>query len=598
MASNKRRKVDRENRTFTESWTEQYFFIMFGDKPLCLLCNATVAVVKECNLKRHYTTKHSEKFDSIIGEERKVKINSLRGSLCKQQDIFTKQDTESANSTCASFAISEIIGRKMKPFTDGEFVKECLLTAVDFVCPEKKSLIANISLSARTVTRRIEDLSADVKLSLKELTRQFEFFAIALDESTDLKDTAQVAVFIRGINAHFDITEEFASLVPLRDTTTGLNIFNAVKSVIDDFGLKLDDLCGVTTDGAPAMTGTVNGAVSLIEKEMRNVGIERNLVRTHCIIHLEALCAKSLRMQEVMRVVVKTVNFVRSRGLNHRQFQQLMEEIDSQYGDLLYYCEVRWLSRGAMLERVYQLRNELTTFVREKGLEVPEFSDSKWLSDFAFLVDITNHLNSLNLKLQGKNQLVNVLYEHVCAFQAKLRLWEFQLKQQNCAHFPTLNANQPIDVTYYSTFISDLSVQFDIRFADVEKYQREFSYFASPFDVNYIEAPEEMQLELIELQNSVELKSRYRDLSLVEFYQKYLTNDKFPVLRKHAKTIAVLFGSTYVCEQLFSRMKYAKNKLRTRLKDDHLETVMRLSTSTISPDVIRLSKDGQHQKSH
>ena len=214
------------------------------------------------------------------------------------------------------------------------------------------------------------------------------------------------------------------------------------------------------------------------------------------------------------------MNFVRSRGLNHRQFQQLMEEINSQYGDLLYYCEVRWLSRGAMLERVYQLRNELTTFVREKGLEVPEFSDSKWLSDFAFLVDITNHLNSLNLKLQGKNQLVNVLYEHVCAFQAKLRLWEFQLK------------------------------------------------------------------------------SRYRDLSLVEFYQKYLTNDKFPVLRKHAKTIAVLFGSTYVCEQLFSRMKYAKNKLRTRLKDDHLETVMRLSTSTISPDVIRLSKDGQHQKSH
>ena len=45
-------KVDRKNRTFTESWTEQYFL--------------------------HYTTKHSDKFDSIIGEER---INSLRGSL-------------------------------------------------------------------------------------------------------------------------------------------------------------------------------------------------------------------------------------------------------------------------------------------------------------------------------------------------------------------------------------------------------------------------------------------------------------------------------------------------------------------------------------
>ena len=54
---------------------------------MCLLCNATV--VKECHLKRHNTTKHSDKFDSIIGEERKVNINSLRGSLCEQQDFFT-----------------------------------------------------------------------------------------------------------------------------------------------------------------------------------------------------------------------------------------------------------------------------------------------------------------------------------------------------------------------------------------------------------------------------------------------------------------------------------------------------------------------------
>ena len=63
-----------------------------------------------------------------------------------------------------------------------------------------------------------------------------------MDESTDLKDTAQVDVLIGGIKAHLDITEEFASFVPLKDTTTGLNIFNAVKSVIDDFGLKLHDL--------------------------------------------------------------------------------------------------------------------------------------------------------------------------------------------------------------------------------------------------------------------------------------------------------------------------------------------------------------------
>ena len=174
-------------------------------------------------------------------------------------------------------------------------------------------------------------------------------FPFALDESTDFTDTAQVAVFVRGINANFDITEEFTNLVSLKDTTTGVNIFEAIKHVIDVLGLRLNNICGVMTDGAPAMIGKANGAVSLIEKEMRNNGIERQLVRTHCIIHLEALCAKSIKMQEVMRVVIKLVNFVRARGLYHRQFQQLLEEMDNQYGDLLCYSEVRWLSRGAML---------------------------------------------------------------------------------------------------------------------------------------------------------------------------------------------------------------------------------------------------------
>ena len=84
----------------------------------------------------------------------------------------------------------------------------------------------------------------------------------------------------------------------------------------------------MTTNGAPAINGKANGAVSLIEKEMRNNGIERQLVRTHCIIHLEALCAKSIKMQ-VMRVDIKLVNFVRARGLYHRQFQQLLEEMDN-----------------------------------------------------------------------------------------------------------------------------------------------------------------------------------------------------------------------------------------------------------------------------
>ena len=123
--------------------------------------------------------------------------------------------------------------------------------------------------------------------------------------------------------------------------------------------------------------------------------------------------------------------------------------------------------RGAMLQRVYQLRVELANFLREKGMNVPEFSDAKWITDFAFLVDITNHLNMLNLKLQGRNQFINVLYDHIYAFEVKLQLWELQLKESNCIHFPTLRSHQPCDVSCYTEFISSLKDQFNTRFADM-----------------------------------------------------------------------------------------------------------------------------------
>ena len=70
---------------------------------------------------------------------------------------------------------------------------------------------------------------------------------------------------------------------------------------IDAIGLKLHNLCGVTTYGAPSMTGREKGLVALLEKERINLGGSTvKLVKVHCIIHQENLCSKSLRMHSVM----------------------------------------------------------------------------------------------------------------------------------------------------------------------------------------------------------------------------------------------------------------------------------------------------------
>jgi len=49
--------------------------------------------------------------------------------------------------------------------------------------------------------------------------------------------------------------------------------------------------------------------------------------------------------------VMQVVNFIRSHGLNQRQFQSLLLETDADYGDILYHTEVWWLNHERMLER-------------------------------------------------------------------------------------------------------------------------------------------------------------------------------------------------------------------------------------------------------
>ena len=73
-----------------------------------------------------------------------------------------------------------------------------------------------------------------------------------------------------------------------------------------------------------------------------------------CIVHQENECTKALKMNNIMQIH-KTVNFLRVKGLNHRQVQEFPKSIGADYGDIIYFLEVGWLSRGQMLKIFYDL---------------------------------------------------------------------------------------------------------------------------------------------------------------------------------------------------------------------------------------------------
>lgn len=95
------------------------------------------------------------------------------------------------------------------------------------------------------------------------------------------------------------------------------------------------------------MVGSISGIVTLIKTYLQTKNINtKELMQFQFIIHQEALCSKLLGFENVMKVVVPTVIFIKSRGLNHRQFKQFLEDIESEYDDLPFYTEVRWHYSG------------------------------------------------------------------------------------------------------------------------------------------------------------------------------------------------------------------------------------------------------------
>ncbi|KAK3931734.1 General transcription factor II-I repeat domain-containing protein 2 [Frankliniella fusca] len=594
----KLRKVDRENRTFQMRWEEEYLFTLDAeaDRPVCLVCGELCSVKKEFNLRRHYTRQHEEVFKNMQHDERVAKVFHLKteflASKQKQAGPAGVLNVSDAAQS-ASFVLSDILLRKGKPFTDGLLVKECLVKAAEIMCPEMVSKFQAISLSPNTISERATDISADLEGQLRHKCSKFVFFSLALDESTDVVDTAQLAVFIRGVDEALEITEELLTLIPLKGTTLGKDLFAALLKAFDTFNLSWNSFIGFASDGAPSMKGDKkDGLVALVRKHLRGLGLPDSIWHIHCIVHQEALCAGALEVSDVMDVVTKVVNKMRTVGLSHRQFRSFLEEIGSDYEDMPYYNKTRWLSRAKVLKRFFDLREIVVDFLKEKKLIslFPQLNNPDWIKKLAFLVDVTQHLNSLNLSLQGKTNLISDMYKIIIGFEQKLGLFISEIEKGNLFHFEHLKS-LGLTVELQGECIITLCKlrdKFQSSFQDFRKLEMDIAIFSDPFSVKVCDVPPELKLNMIDLQLDRPLKLRYLSVTLKEFYFS-LCKKKYGNILNHAMKMFALFSSSYICEQLFSLMKYAKSKFRSRLTDENLLSQLRImSRNSMEPDFTEL----------
>ncbi|XP_069610944.1 general transcription factor II-I repeat domain-containing protein 2-like [Ranitomeya imitator] len=428
--------------------------------------------------------------------------------------------------------------------------------------------------------------------------------------------------------------EELIKLVSVPTITSGSEICKVVMQTFCDLSIDISKVVSVTTDGAPNMVGKKVEFVKLFTE-----GIGHPIVPFHCIIQQEALCAKAgfTDLNDLMSVVTKIVNLIAARPLHKREFSALLLEVDSTYSGLLMYNNVRWLSRGKVLQRFVECFEEIKVFLEDKDLgNFPQLYDSKWVNNLMFFTDLSVHINELNLKLQGLSKSIDVMFGYIKAFESKLKIFKRDVETKTYKYFPRLtkyfekasaaiqNEMKPLHIKYQHV-LDSLFDQFSDRFNQFRSLEQTMKIIKYPDVVVYSSLElngfqwiqiDDLEMQLAEFQDSIwaqvfDLRSKLENLERCRLenqeechYEQEIwiawnrLPDTFSTLKNIAMALITIFPSTYFWESLFSALHNIKTNKRNRLTDELSSACLGLKCTKYHPSIEHLANEIQQQKSH
>ncbi|GFX54412.1 general transcription factor II-I repeat domain-containing protein 2A [Trichonephila clavipes] len=136
------------SREFQTWWAKKYGMINKGVKAVCVLCSGAV-LCRTSSVKRHFETNHKSFFEKSEPEQKELIASAKKDRNKQSTSVFT-YISKNCHTSVASYSAANAIARHVKPFQEGEFLKEAWLAC-------KPSLSDDFDNKAKII-QRIKDV--------------------------------------------------------------------------------------------------------------------------------------------------------------------------------------------------------------------------------------------------------------------------------------------------------------------------------------------------------------------------------------------------------------------------------------------------------
>ena len=448
------------------------------------------------------------------------------------------------------------------------------------------------------------------------------FFALCVDETTDISVTTQLIVYGRYL-VEGDVHTSFVSILELPDGTA--RSIDALFKLCEDLHLDMcTRLCSLGSDGTSVMVGARGGVAKLLKDRVPF------LVSHHCIAHHLALaCGQSAdeiayikRFKSVLDQLYHFYSYspVRAAGLH-----SIQEVLDDPHLKITQAKDVRWLSHNKAVSHLCQCFKSIILSLEKEGTErhnaeaaglLSFLRSYKFIASLYMFSDILPPLACLSRAFQRKDVNFTVVKPLVSGTQAAINVLlafpgeHFQSLPSVLAELQEYGVTAPSDreveffkINIYDKHLHTLSEHFARCFPDVHILEA-----FSIFDPNTVdEGPEthghrgQSELEVLtshygphkiidvdgtksELKvfNSVVVANRdLKQLSTRELMTKILKTKEFmcmfPSITKLAAIGLLMPMSTADCERGFSALSHIKTDLQNCLSSNTLNCLMTIA---------------------